>query len=168
MIGKLARCAKSKEDSHACRNLHNAIKKCGKKLPVKITTVPLWIRHSRKRKIPVLTKHPVLLFSSWAKTIFDYGGHFFFGGKSLDHLDTYRVKLHHFWQHYQHIEPDLPFFKEVPPHEWGQSLPLAVHGDEGRGRAKQPVMVVSVQAILPSHDGLTNMSGHPFLAQQTL
>ena len=42
-------------------------------------------------------------------------------------------------------------------------IPLALHGDEGRARAKQPILVMSVQPLLPLNDGKTNMQGYPVL-----
>ena len=50
-------------------------------------------------------------------------------------------------------------FTEMPESKWGSLIPVAIHGDEGRGRLKNPVMVVSLQSLLPLHGKKTNMQG---------
>lgn len=154
---KMARCGRAGEKT-VCRNIHTFLKRSNKLLPVRISHVHLWIRHSRKRPVPTLVKFPVLRFSDWVRCIFGYGGHFFLGGKSMNHLDEFGEKLEHFWQNFQKVENRLPIFQEESVN-WSRVIPIAIHGDEGRGRQKQPVMVVSVQTIFPIHNGLTNMSG---------
>lgn len=157
----MAKCAKSKKDPHACENLHNLIRNNGNQLPVKVSTVPCWIRTSRKRVHQVLTNYPVLRMVDWVKTIFSYGGHFFLGGKSLDDAGSFREDLTTFWRNYQVIDPSLPFFAGPGRCEssWANTIPIAVHGDEGRGKCKNPIMVTSVQPIMPLCGNRTNMQG---------
>ena len=57
------------------------------------------------------------------------------------------------------IDPSFPFFERVSPDQWCKSIPICIHGDEGRGRHKAPVMVVGVQPVLPIGDFKTNMKG---------
>ena len=64
---------------------------------------------------------------------------------------------------YQHIEPSLELFQET--WEWQQDpswrqfvIPYAVHGDEGRGKLRKPIMVLSVQPLLTS-ELHSNMQG---------
>lgn len=156
-IAKMANCGRA-DHRNVCRNLHLHIKNSGKLLPVKISHVHVLVRHSGKRPVPVLVKYPVLHLSDWVKCIFSYGGHFFLGGKSMDHMDEFRGKLCGFWENFRKSEPTLPLFKEDSV-DYSTCIPIALHGDEGRGRQKQPVMCVGVQPILPIHKGRTNMSG---------
>lgn len=155
----MAKCAKSKKDPHACENLHNLIRNNGNQLPVEVSTVPCWIRTSRKRVHQVLTNYPVLRVVDWVKTIFSYGGHFFLGGKSLDDAGSFREDLTTFWRNYQVIDPSLPFFAGPGESSWANTIPIAVHGDEGRGKCKNPIMVTSVQPIMPLCGNRTNMQG---------
>ena len=45
-----------------------------------------------------------------------------------------------FWDRYQHRDA----FRPAEP---SRCIPMFVHGDEGRGQAKRPIMVLSVQPI---------------------
>ena len=85
------------------------------------------------------------------------------GGRSLDHIDSFKNELFTFWSNYKVIDPTCPFYERGGNDEdsWSCTIPLAIHGDEGRGRAKQPVMIVAVQPILPLLGEKTNMQGYP-------
>lgn len=157
----MARSAARRKDSHACRNLNTIIKQHGKKLPVEITGVPTMLRRSRKRKVESPINYPVLRLSSWADVIMDNGGHYFLGGRSLDEVDTFGDELETFWTRFKAVDPSFGFFKDTSAADWRWAVPMALHGDEGRGKAKKPVMVVALQTILPlrSGKGLSNMSG---------
>lgn len=154
----LAKCGAAKRENHCCANLHRVAKKTGKQLDVRVTTVPLWIRYSKKRVTQVLVNYPVLRFSDWIKCIFSYGGHFFLGGRSLDEVGIHRKTLTEFWENYALIDPSHPFYQSAPRSSWGECIPIALHGHEGRGRGKEPVMVVAVQTIV-GDKGKTNMAG---------
>ena len=112
---------------------------------------------SSRRRPQVPAVHPVLHLSSWAETIFDNGGHFFMQGCDLSHAAEFSIVLKQYWERFTSCTPEF----SLPESVWGQSIPVALHGDEGRGRLKQPVMVMSVQPILPLRPGKTNMAG-PF------
>ena len=56
-------------------------------------------------------------------------------------------------------DPGFRFTQETPQAEWCRCIPIGLHGDEGRGKAKQPVMVISLQTILPVNKGKSNMTG---------
>ena len=160
-LRKLARCGKSKRDSHACGRLHQVIGKTGKKLPVKVITVRLWVRTSRRRVHLIPTNYPVLRIRDWVDCIFRHGGHFFLGGHTLDdNAKAFRGELDRFWRNYRKIDPTFPFFRDNSESCYEHCIPIALHGDEGRGRAKQPILVMSVQPLLPLNDGKTNMQGY--------
>ena len=152
----MAKCGKSKKDSHICRNLHRTIRRFKKVLGVKVSTVTTKIRLSKRRPDLVQHPHPVVHLSSWAEVIFDHGGHFLLGGKDLDSFDAFSLELKTFWSRFFIAEPTFPRLDES---EWGFSIPLAIHGDEGRGRGKLPVLVASVQTLMPIVPGRTNLAG---------
>ena len=160
-MSRLASCATSRAggSKHACEKLHRVISRDHKKLDVKVSTIPLWIRYTRKRLAQSLVNYPVLRIPSWVECIFKHGGHFFLGGRTLDELPAVRQELRTFWQNYRAIDKDFPMFTEMPESKWGSLIPVAIHGDEGRGRLKNPVMVVSLQSLLPLHGKKTNMQG---------
>ena len=159
----MAKCSKAKWDSNACKNLHRTVSKFSRILPVKITKINTVLRRSRKRKVEASIDYPVLRFSDWAELILDSGGHFFLGGKSLDHWQEFGRELEEFWSRFQVQHPDFGFFQDYTPSEWATTIPLCLHGDEGRGKSKNPVMVMAVQTVLPIREGRTNMCGLPGL-----
>lgn len=151
----MAKCGKNKLDSHACRNLHRTIKVFKKALPVEISRVPTKLRLSRRRPQLVHVMHPVLHLSSWAATIFDRGGHFFLQGRDLSQAEEFSSVLKDFWGKFIASHPEF----DLPESKWNHSIPVCLHGDEGRGKAKHPIMVMSVQPLLPLRPGKTNMAG---------
>lgn len=137
------------------------IHKTGKQLPVKVSTVRLWVRTSRRRVHLIPTNYPVLRIRDWVDCIFRHGGHFFWGGNTLDdNAKAFRGELDRFWRNYRKIDPTFPFFRDNSESCYEHCIPIALHGDEGRGRAKQPILVMSVQPLLPLNDGKTNMQGY--------
>lgn len=162
----MAACGKYRTDPHTCERLHKCIGKMGRRLDVKVTHVPLWVRSSRKRVAQRLVDYPVLLPSDWVDLLFSYGGHFFLGGRSLASPSTItevEKELEEFWSRYRVIDKDFPMFHTVPNAEWKRCIPIAIHGDEGRGKAKMPVMVMAMQCVLPLMGKRTNMQGRPGL-----
>ena len=102
--------------------------------------------------------HPVLKLSDWAATVFKSGGHFFMRGQSMDSASEFSLELRDFWGKYSKNEPQHPFFEKVPnPDHWGEYIPVMIHGDEGRGRQKQPVLVIAYQPVLPLKEEKSNM-----------
>ena len=53
--------------------------------------------------------------------------------------------------------PALVFATKFPGRNWVKLF--LVHGDEGRGRQKQPVMVMATQTIIPLQSKKLNMAG---------
>ena len=84
--------------------------KSGKLLDVKISTLPLWVRYSRKRPQQALVNYPVLRMTDWVECIFRHGGHFFLAGRSLDYAREFGVELHKFWENYKVVDPDFLFW----------------------------------------------------------
>jgi len=116
----------------------------------------------RARKKPVApVRLPILKPSDWAKCSFSRGGHFFLGGKDdLTQAEQVGDTLQTFWERWKETDPDFCLYKDFPDKRaWRTAVPVAVHGDEGRGRLKRPVLVVSVQSIIPIKDFKTNMQG---------
>ena len=62
----------------------------------------------------------------------------------MDSASEFSLELRDFWGKYSKNEPQHPFFEKVPnPDHWGEYIPVMIHGDEGRGRQKQPVLVIA-------------------------
>lgn len=82
------------------------------------------------------------------------GGNFLLGGLSLDDVDSFGDTLEVFWGRYKALEPDF----EVPGNP-RYVIPYALHGDEGRGKGKKPIMVLGMQPLITSHDMSTSNLG---------
>lgn len=68
---------------------------------------------------------------------------FFLGGKTLDNMDEVRRMFSTFWTRYDKTHPgSMPALPET-------TIPILIHGDEGRSLCKRPVMIVSFQCIIP-------------------
>lgn len=141
-ISGLSRCGRNlRTGKNHSRNLYGYIQKKGKALPVPVSTVTTPIRVSRRRKME-LRPWPVMHLSSWAKIVLEqYGGFFFFGGMTLNNLPDVEAMLSGFWDKYQKAEGEST---EHPT----RTIPYMLHGDEGRGRCKRPVLIVSFQGAL--------------------
>ena len=140
-----------------CRNLHKLIERSCRGLQVPITTTPAPIKTSRRGR-PLKQRtidYPLMRPSDWVAAIFKGGGHFFLGGCSLDQLGTFQDTLAKFWADYQKMEPDVVFEGSAR-----FAIPFALHGDEGRGKGRKPIMILSMQPLITSLDMSTsNLSG---------
>ena len=126
---------------------------------MKVSFVRLWVRTSRRRVHLIPTNYPLLRLPDWVSCSFRYGGQFFLGGCTLDDPSAFVMKLQTFWRNYKVVDPSLPFFRKNDESSYSICVPIAIHGDEGRGRAKQPIMVISVQPLLPLGEKKSNMEG---------
>ena len=146
-----------KRGSNAHRALSALIHKKGRTLAVALSAVDALVKIPRKRK-QVVQSWPVIFFSSWIRACFEndrYGGYFLLGGQKLDCWEHAQRMLGDFWSRYRKMEPDL-----FPSHPQ-QTLPIFLHGDEGRGLGKRPLLVISFQPVIGITGGEnTNSSGH--------
>lgn len=73
-----------------------------------------------------------------------WNGFFFLGGLTLAQLDLAENMLETFWQRYSYCDPYCtPAFPR-------RTIPIMLHGDEGRGQVQRPLLVVSYQPLLGS------------------
>lgn len=88
---------------------------------------------------------PVLLLSDWIRVTFEdahYGGYFLLGGHKLNRWEDAKQMLQTFWTRHSKVSGDMPEFPEA-------TLPILIHGDEGRGQGKRPILVVGFQPVIP-------------------
>lgn len=133
-------------------------------LPVPVTNIKVpvkLINKGRPRKEE--TDFPVLLPSAWLKVGLETGGQMFLGGHEVSDESGYRCMLLDFWKKFQCVNPGFDFFarKDYNDEMAPLSIPCLVHGDEGRGKCKRPIMILAVQPLIswkgPSH---VNSSGY--------
>lgn len=83
---------------------------------------------------------------------------FFLAGQNLEeNLEGYRAIFGNFWSNFRTQQQNHPVYLEKTLAERQTCVPIAVHGDEGRGLSKVPLLVISFQPAIPS-SGPNNLS----------
>ena len=128
------------------RGLFNLIHRKNKTLPIPVTNVTIPVKTKVSRRISVAPKPwPVFHLSDWITTCFnvpEFSGFFVLGGKKVDQLQDVEAMLSRFWDRYVHVDRDsLP---QVP----ARTVPFFLHGDEGRGLVKRPIMILAFQPVV--------------------
>lgn len=135
-----------RHSSNGSRHLDSYIRRTKKALPIKTTFVQTPLRSRAFARCRKLTAEPwpVLRPRDWASVAFDdpWRGFFLLGGHQLEHLDLAEDMLERFWSRYCTTNAT----SEPPCRR--RTIPVYVHGDEGRGLAKRPIMIVSVQPVI--------------------
>ena len=97
------------------------------------------VRILRKRAV-VERAWPVVYMSSWIRVAFQkYNGFYMVGGRKTWH--EAQSMFTEFWDRHSRSGGSIP---ERP----GQTLPIWLHGDEGRGLGKKPLLVISFQPVI--------------------
>lgn len=128
---------------------------------VKITEIPLRVRLHKPKVRELDLPYPVITLSSWATYLLKHSPKFILGGFNLDEPEKFTAMFADFWRKYQFVDGLHPVYQHFSPSDYGRIIPWALHGDEGRGLAKVPLLVCAFQFIIPKF-GVehTNMSGH--------
>ena len=66
---------------------------------------------------------------------------FILGGYKLQDLPAVEKMLEQFWERHAFVDGDVPQHPR-------RTIPYYLHGDEGRGQCKRPVLIVSAQPVL--------------------
>ncbi|CAE7466428.1 FAM186A [Symbiodinium sp. CCMP2592] len=132
---------------NASRALHRFVHREGKTLPIPISTTPLTIRQKRGGSIDV--KYPILRLTDWLNHILgEAGGQFVLAGHHVwdtGHQDVFR----RFWQRYESADSQHVIYSQKSEQERSRTIPFCIHGDEGRGLAKVPVLITNFQCVVP-------------------
>ena len=162
ILQKLAKCANGANDAHICRNLHKLLANPEFTIQVQINWVKAQIKHPRKLTI-LQTSWPIIKLGSWVRYILEeQGGQLLLGGHHISQTSLWQKELKEFWDLYEGVDGSHPLFQGA--FNRACTIPYFVHGDEGRGRGKQPVLIISFQGIL-SHFGKHCLNESGFLAQ---
>ena len=136
--------ADDKKSKNASRGIFQFIHENDKTLPVPVSTIMVPVRgKSRHKHLERIKAWPMLFLSDWLKTAFQhpYDGFYLLGGRKADQLDKVKTMLSLFWERHQVVDPIAPEHPEV-------TIPFYVHGDEGRGLVKRPVLVLGAQPVM--------------------
>lgn len=156
-LAKFRRTPSSKHGKNAARDLARYVHRDKKVWPVTIsrTSFPIVVKKPNKsgHKIQVekTVPYPIIKLSSWMESILSGCPQFFLAGHTLHDQDIYGDMLESFWASHADLEPLHPI--HAKPREFRrQCVPISLHGDEGRGLNKVPLLVVAFQVVIP-HNG---------------
>ena len=65
----------------------------------------------------------------------------FSGRKKISQLEEIEQMFTRFWDRYKHIDANSPSFP-------ARTIPIYIHGDEGRSLVKRPILIVAYQPII--------------------
>ena len=160
-LERIARLASDdKNYKNAAHKLHNYLHASGKTFPVKISTASITIRRMKRGGGEFTTNYPIIHLSSWLHAVLERGGEFVLGGWTTSQKPQYMSMLGRFWKRYEDVHGSHPILQETERKKM-QTIPFAIHGDEGRGLCREPVLVESYQPLIPwSGENCLNMRGH--------
>ena len=99
---------------------------------------------------------PTLRFSDWARYIFARtSGQPLLAGFELSQEAQWGEMFRLFWERYEKARGHKLM---ADGHPWETTVPIMIHGDEGRGKLRRCVMITSVSPVLHS-------KGHSFLSR---
>ena len=132
---------------NAARNLHKFVHREGKTLPIPISTAPLTIRKKGGGCVDV--NYPILRLTDWMEFILGKaGGQFLLAGYHVWETG-YEDVFSRFWERFRPSNATHDIYSKKTAAERARTIPLCIHGDEGRGLAKVPVLVTNFQCVVP-------------------
>ena len=100
--------------------------------------------------------YPVLLPSSWLRLMLNSCPEVILGGHPIESVDGWGNMYRGFWHHFNKSMPGVQMGGASPE----VSIPIAIHGDEGRGKTRKPIMIIAWQALIGYlGPAVTNLSG---------
>ena len=131
---------------NACRNLHSLIHKVGLTLPLRIHAVKIPIRRRKPKLQKQWVHYPVILPTTWVTYLLENHSPLLLAGHQIQAATQWTTEFSQFWDKYLQRDPSHPMNHHGPPR--GNTIPLYIHGDEGRGKFKLPIMVQCVQPVI--------------------
>lgn len=163
MLKKLAKCARAQDEANVCRNLHRLLTHKEFTLQVQISFTKIDIKHATKRQALDKVAWPVIRLSNWVRFILEtQRGQLLLAGHSTSQCDLWEPVLEQFWNNYEQVDPGHIVFQLGINRR--RALPFLLHGDEGRGRMKQPLLILAFQGIF-SHLGVGRLNQSGWLCQ---
>ncbi|CAE7493178.1 unnamed protein product [Symbiodinium microadriaticum] len=164
MLRVMGQCAENK--GNECRNLHAAIHRSGKTFPVSVNTATTRILNFKGKVQMQEVEWPVLYLSDWVRSICASGGEMLLAGHTLNEPDRFTSVFETFWDRYKFVNPGHSIYDGSLDLRF--AIPVACHGDEGRGKLKRPVMILSFQHSFTSRLLFTVMPSENYYKKQTL
>ena len=162
-MSRLAKCSvNNKKEGNQRRNLHALVIRTGRQLNISISHVKCPVQVVKGGKVKrQKVDWPVVHFSQWLECMLNRGGELILGGHHISKQHAWQSTFDQFWLDYKNVDSGHPIFSKVDPMNRKFYIPYTVHGDEGRGRNKVPVLIESFCPII-SYKGIefTNLSGY--------
>ena len=139
--------AAGRSSPNTCRNLHRLIHREGLTLPVEISFVDTLVCKRRPFVSKQKVHYPVIFPSTWIKFLLKTQSYLLLGGHNLEDERPWQDMLSQFWGLYMGSQPThvMSGPDALPAN---RTVPLYIHGDEGRGKYKLPIMVESIQPCI--------------------
>ena len=95
--------------------------------------------------------YPVIRLTDWMELLLgSCGGEFLLGGLEISEEEKYMDMFDRFWTRYTTVDP-FHLVHGKSRDDQKRTIPVALHGDEGRGLCKLPVLIESFQLVIPWH-----------------
>ena len=156
----LASCiANNPGEQNIRRNLHKVVHARGKTLPLEITGASCNVKKALGKIGTREILWPVILLSTWMRYALLNASQLLLGGHHISMPEKWKRSFRKFWRRYRRADPDHPIFHSGVS-DYGIYLPYTIHGDEGRGRNKVPIMVESFCPVIGRRgQRVTNLKG---------
>ena len=143
------------------RNLHKLIHVQGKCLPLQISGAACHVKKAMGKIGVRLLSWPVILLSTWMHYALLNASRLLLAGWHITKREKWKNTFRKFWHKYRFIDPEHPIYHTDEPVDYGLYMPYTIHGDEGRGKNRVPVMVESFCPVISRHGpAYTNLTGH--------
>ena len=137
---ELSKCS----EHHSERDVHVVTERFQLSLPVKISTL------KKTPGVRYCGEISVIRLRDWCEFLVNYNvWHVMLGLYNPDRRRE-RCILKEFWRRFKILKPDHQIWGEADKHKVDMSrcLPVALHGDEGRGRKRGPFLVVAYHSLI--------------------
>ena len=143
LLQKLAGVHKSQKN--ACKILHRLVEKTGVTLPLKLDAVLITIK--RRRPFGQFQAWwPFFSMKAWVDCLLKQYPKTLLGGCFMHEGSIWQAMFFNFWAAYRSNNPTHPIYGASV--DWRYTVPYCFHGDEGRGLARDPFLVLSWQPII--------------------
>ena len=145
MLYKISSAGRSK--TNVCRNLHRLIHREGVTIPLEISLVKIPVRKRRPCVQRVMVWYPCIYPSTWMSYLLKNQSYLVLGGVDIQEPSKWQGVLSDFWRLYLQYD-NCHIMNEPGSPAQTHTIPLYLHGDEGRGKYKLPIMVEAIQPCL--------------------
>ena len=162
-IARAGSTSKPKSLKNISRNFHQNLVREKRLLQVKVTMVKLRVLVHRPKVRQMKLDYPFIRLIDWAQYLLQHHSEHVLGGHNIQHVAEYTAMFRQFWRNYYNLDPSHECYVKFKKFaDMGSLIPFCIHGDEGRGKAKIPILITAYQFVIGVHgEQHTNMKGYP-------